>query len=226
MLDPLRAAVTLRCRAILFDLDGVLVDSSECVKRTWRRWALANELDPDEVMAVAHGRRTTETIQLVAPHLPAAEEGAALAASESTTTEGIYEVPGARELVAALPHTAWAIVTSGIRAVASQRIRHVKLPWPPVLVCADEIDRGKPDPEGYLTAAQRLGRPPGDCIVIEDSPAGIEAARAAGMRAVAIASTHDVEALAAADVIVPSIAALSIATSNGDDALEIRATET
>jgi sugar-phosphatase len=221
MLGVQRAVPAIRCRAVLFDLDGVLVDSTECVERTWRRWALAHGLDPARVITVAHGRRTTETIEIVAPHLPAAEEGAALALSESTTTDGIYEVAGARELVAGLPPTAWAVVTSGIRAVASLRIRHAKLPWPPVLICADEIERGKPDPEGYLTAAQRLGHLPGDCIVIEDAPAGIAAARAAGMRAVAIASTHAADSLAAADVIVHSLAALSISPSNDDGVLEI-----
>jgi sugar-phosphatase len=194
--------------AILFDLDGVLVDSTACVERAWRTWAARHGLDPDNVMQVAHGRRTVETVPLVAPHLVVADEVAALEGVEAHTTEGVYEVPGARELLERLPADAWAIVTSGIRSVATLRIRHTGLPMPRVLVCADEINRGKPDPEGYLTAAARLGRAPADCVVIEDTPTGLEAARAAGMRSIGIVGTYQASALAIADRVVPSLTAL------------------
>ena len=200
----------LHCAAILFDLDGVLVDSAECVERTWRRWALSHGLSPEHVRDVAHGRRTTEVIQLVAPHLAAGDETAALARSESTTTEGVYEVPGARALLRSLPSGAWAIVTSGIRDVATLRIRHTGLPMPKVLVCADDIQRGKPDPEGYLTAAAELGVAPADCVVIEDAPAGIEAARAGGMRVIAIGGTFEPAALSGADLVVPRLDSLAV----------------
>jgi len=213
----------IRCSAVLFDLDGVLVDSSACIERTWRTWALRHNLDPDRVIALAHGRRTVETVPLVAPHLVVAEEVAALAATESTTTEGVYEVPGARDLLRRLPPNAWAVVTSGIRVVAALRIRHTGLPMPRVLVCADEIQRGKPDPEGYLVAAKRLGRPAAECVVVEDAPAGLEAARAAGMRAIAVSGTYPATALAIADVVVPRLAALRIDTLAGGSSLEIRA---
>lgn len=191
--------------AILFDLDGVLVDSTECVERSWRNWAASRGLDADRVMQVAHGRRTVETVALVAPHLALAEEVAALEGVEAHTTEGVYEIPGARELLERLPLDAWAIVTSGIRSVATLRIRHTGLPMPRVLVPADEITRGKPDPEGYLTAAARLGRAPGECVVVEDAPAGLEAARAAGMRSIGIAGTFPASALTMADLVVPSL---------------------
>ena len=192
---------------ILFDLDGVLVDSTECVERSWRTWAVRRGLDPERVMQVAHGRRTIETVALVAPHLSLADEVAALEGVEAQTTEGVYEIPGARELLERLPRDAWAIVTSGVRAVATLRIRHTGLPMPRVLVCADEIRRGKPDPEGYLTAAARLGRAPADCVVIEDTPPGLEAARAAGMRSIGIAGTYPASALTA-DLVVPSLTSL------------------
>jgi len=194
--------------AILFDLDGVLVDSTECVERAWRKWAASRGLDPERVMQVAHGRRTIETVALVAPHLVLADEVAALEGVEAQTTKGVYEIPGARELVERLPSDAWAIVTSGIRSVATLRIRHTGLPMPRVLVCADEISRGKPEPEGYLTAAARLGRAPVDCVVIEDTPPGLQAARAAGMRSIGIAGTYTATALTMADLVVPSLAAL------------------
>lgn len=198
-----------RCKAILFDLDGVLVDSAECVERTWRRWATEHELDPERVIAAAHGRRAIETVRLVAPELSADAELAALAASESTTSEGIYEIAGARELLEQLPPERWAIVTSGIRPVAEFRVRYTRLPMPSVMICADEITHGKPNPEGYMTAAARLGFPPGDCIVIEDTPAGIESAHAAGMRAIAVAGTYPREELTTADAIVEHLTDLS-----------------
>jgi sugar-phosphatase len=149
-----------------------------------------------------------ETIPLVAPHLVVADEVAALEGAESHTTEGVYEVPGARELLERLPADTWAIVTSGVRSVATQRILHTHLPMPRVLVCADEIARGKPDPEGYLTAAERLGKPAAECVVVEDTPAGLEAARAAAMQSIGIVGTYPAAALGMADLVVPSLSAL------------------
>ena len=203
-------ALTLRCAAVLFDLDGVLVDSTACVEKSWRDWATRRELDPDRVMEVAHGRRTIETVRLVAPHLNANQEAAAIAAVESTTTEGVLEVPGARELLERLPANAWAIVTSGVRAVATLRIRHTRLPMPKVLVPADEIQRGKPDPDGYLTAARLLGVDPAMCVVVEDTPPGLEAARAGGMRSIGVSGTYPASALTRADYVVSRLDALQI----------------
>ncbi len=203
------------CDALLFDLDGVLVDSAELVERTWRRWAARHGLDPDAIVRIAHGRRTVETVRLVAPQLDAEAEGAALAASESAETDGVYEIAGARELLASLPAEAEAIVTSGIRVVAELRIRHTGLPTPRVLVPADEVRHGKPHPEGYLTAAELLGVDPARCIVVEDTPPGIEAAHAGGMRVIAITSTYRAEALKAADAVVGTLSQLRVRSSNG-----------
>ena len=205
----------LRCHALLFDLDGVLVDSAACVEATWRRWAARHRLDPERIIELAHGRRTIETVRLVAPHLNVAEEVAALEGGQANTTEGVFEMPGARELVEGLPPDAWAVVTSGVRSVATLRIRHVGLPLPPVLVCADEIARGKPDPEGYLAAAERLGRRPDECIVLEDTPPGIEAGRRARMRVVAIAGTYPAGALSNADVVAARLASVRVGRSDG-----------
>jgi sugar-phosphatase len=213
-------ACVFSCDAVLFDLDGVLVDSAEVVERTWRRWAARHRLDPEAVVHAAHGRRTVETVHLVAPHLAVSDEVAALAASESTETNGVYEVPGARELLESLPPRSWAVVTSGIRAVAELRIRHTRLPMPAVLVTADQVRHGKPHPEGYLTAAARLGVDPACCVVVEDAPPGIVAAHAAGMRVVAIASTYERAALTGADAVVPVLSRLSVATTS-DGRLEI-----
>ena len=209
------ASPTLRCRALLFDLDGVLVDSAACVEATWRRWAVRHRLDPERIIEVAHGRRTVETLPIVAPHLNVAEEVAALEGVEANTTEGVFEVPGARELVESLPRDAWAVVTSGARSIATLRIRHVGLPLPTVMVCADDITRGKPDPEGYLSAAEQLGRQPEECVVIEDTPAGIGAACNARMRVIGVAGTYPAEALADADIVVAQLASVRVTRADG-----------
>lgn len=200
----------LACDALLFDLDGVLVDSTACVENTWRTWAARHGLDGDAVVRTAHGRRAHEMVRLCVPHADPDAELAALVAHESTATEGVLEVPGAHTLLASLPADRWAVVTSGVRAVAEHRLRHVGLPIPRVMVCADEVARGKPDPEGYLAAAARLGIDPAACLVIEDAPAGLAAARAGGMRAVAVATTHRPEDLRDADAIAPTLAALAV----------------
>ena len=212
----------IRCAAILFDLDGVLVDSAACVEKSWRDWAVRRQLDPDRVMQVAHGRRTIETVQLVAPHLNAADEAAAIASVESTTTDVVFEVSGARALLERLPPNAWAIVTSGVRAVATLRIGHTALPMPNVLVPADEIQRGKPHPEGYVTAARHLGVDPAMCVVVEDTPPGLEAARAAGMRSIAVSGTYPAAALSLADYTVARLGAIHIDSAGCWPPLAIR----
>jgi mannitol-1-/sugar-/sorbitol-6-phosphatase len=212
---------SLQCAAILFDLDGVLVDSAACIEGTWRRWALQHQLDPAQVISLAHGRRAIETLQLVAPHLAPDTELAALAASESSTREGILEIEGAREMLQHLPPGTWGIVTSGVREAAIFRLRHTGLPVPEVLVCADEIQHGKPDPEGYLTAAGRLGVSPAACIVIEDAPAGLEAARAAGMRSIAVSGTYSRERLTMADYTISRLGAMQVSTAKNDARVEI-----
>ena len=200
----------MRAEALLFDLDGVLVDSSECVRRICTDWAIARGLDPAFVFRTGQGRRVQETVRAVAPHLDLDAEVATLVGLEARTTDGLLPVPGADALVAALPPNAWAVVTSGARAVATLRLRHVGLPVPQTLITADDVERGKPDPEGYLAAARALGRAPSECIVIEDAPAGIDAARAAGMRSIGIAGTFPAAELANATVVFPSLASIRV----------------
>jgi len=204
------ATVRLTCEALLFDLDGVLVDSTACIEQTWRTWAARHGFDAATVVRAAHGVRALETVRAVAPHLDADAELAALVAHEATATEGIWEVPGASALLDGLPPNRWAVVTSGVRAVAEHRLRHVGLPIPPVMVCADEVTHGKPHPEGYLAAAGRLRIAPAGCIVVEDAPAGLEAARVGTMRAVAVATTHRPEELRGAEAVAPALSALTV----------------
>ena len=217
-----RGRQALECDAVLFDLDGVLVDSTACVERHWRRWAAEHRLDPDAIMHLAHGRPTVETIRLVAPHLPAAEEAARLNAAEAFDTDGVAVVEGAVRLVDSLPRDAWAVATSGTRDTAMTRLRHGGLPTPTVLVTADDVTHGKPDPEASVLAARGLGVRPEACVVVEDAPPGIRAGRAAGMRVIAVVSTHARSELAEADVTVARLADIEVSRSDGRLILRVR----
>jgi sugar-phosphatase len=204
----------LECDAVLFDLDGVLVDSATCVERHWRRWAAQHHLDCDEIMQFAHGRPTVETIRLVAPHLPAEAEAARVDAGEAVDTDGVVAVQGAAQLVRSLPPNAWAIATSGTRNTALTRLRHTGVPVPSVLITADDVEHGKPHPEAYLLAAARLNVAPEKCVVVEDAPTGISAAHAAGMRVVALGTTHPQAELGDADVRATRLTDIQISASD------------
>ena len=183
------------CEAVLFDMDGTLVDSSHCVERTWRLWADRHRLDIDALLAISHGRQNHETIRLIAPQLETPEEIAFLVRTEEACREGIVAVPGAAVLLDALGRDRWAVVTSAWRTLAELRLHCAGLPLPEVLVSADDVTRSKPHPDGYLVAAARLGVDPAACLVIEDAPAGIESARAAGMPVIGITTTFPPERL-------------------------------
>ena len=201
------------CRAILFDLDGVLVDSSVIVERHWRRWAVQHGLQSEYILANAHGRRTMDTLRAVASHLQLdlEQEATLLEKSEIEDTEGLIAVPGAAELLQALPGRSWAVVTSGSRMLATTRLQAVGLPVPQAFVTAEQVRLGKPHPEGYLKAAGLLGLEPQDCLVIEDAPAGIQAAHAAGSRVIGVTTTFPVADLEEADFVVPELTRLRLA---------------
>ncbi len=182
-----RHAIT--CEAILFDMDGTLVDSTVCVEATWRTWAARHNLDIEKLLQVAHGRQNHETIRLVAPHLETTEEIDFLVRAEEDCQDGIVAVPGARDFVHMLPVERWAVVTSAWRRLAEIRLELAGLPLPATLITADEVKRSKPHPDGYLAAAARLGVEPAECLVFEDAPAGIEAAISAGMNVVGVKTT-------------------------------------
>jgi sugar-phosphatase len=185
------------CSAIVFDLDGVLVDSTRYVEEQWRLWASSKGLPVEPFLRVCHGRRALETIRLAAPHLDAEAEVAAFVPDDEAADPVFMPVDGAARLLDALPSGSWAVATSGPRAGATERLRSAGLPLPDVLICAEDVLRGKPSPDVYLLAAAGLGVDPTRCVVIEDAPAGIEAARAAGMAVVALTTTHRAEELPA-----------------------------
>lgn len=209
------------CAAIIFDLDGVLVDSTALVEKQWRRWASAKGLRPEPFLRVCHGRRAVETIRLAAPHLDAEAEVAALLPTEDPDAGAIRALSGASRLVGTLPARSWAVATSGSRADATGRLHRAGLPVPPVLICAEDVKRGKPSPDAYLLAATELAVGPEDCLVLEDAPAGIQAARAAGMSVVGITTTHRADQLTA-DVCAPSLAAVHLGRIDKDASGRLR----
>ena len=200
----------LLASVLLFDLDGVLADSTPSVVRAWSAWARRVGIDPDELLPKVHGRRAIETIRAARPDLDAEAELATLVADETTDNADTEEIPGARALVSGLPPDAWAIVTSGLREVATARLVASGVPIPRVMITAESIERGKPDPDCYLKGAAALGVEPRDCIVVEDAPIGAAAARAAGMRLIALTTTHRADQLEPADLIVPDLTHLSV----------------
>ena len=198
------------CSGILFDLDGVLVDSTRSVDRQWRLWAERKGVDGDKVIAIAHGVRTIEVIKYVAPHLDAEAEVREIESREADDHEGVNVMPGAAELVRGIPEGRWCVVTSGTRPLASARLRFGGLPVPEVLVTADDVVNGKPHPEPYLKGAKLLGVKPADCLVIEDAPAGIQSARAGGMKVIGITSTYPESQLSTADAVVKKLAQIQV----------------
>jgi sugar-phosphatase len=185
----LDAGTVLRAKAILFDMDGTLIDSTAVAEAVWRRWAARYGLDADEIIRTSHGRRTIDTARrFCPPGADPAAEAAWLESEERHLTDGLRPVPGASPLLQSLPRDRWAVVTSADRALAVARFAATGLPLPDVLITADGVQRGKPDPEGYLAAARRLGVSAPETIVFEDAPAGLAAGHASGARVIALAT--------------------------------------
>jgi mannitol-1-/sugar-/sorbitol-6-phosphatase len=185
------------CDAILFDLDGTLVDSNEAVVHQWQNFATRHGLQLADILAVSHGRQTGETMRIVAPHIDVEEEVRAHHRAEIENCSGVRPVHGAAELLSALREDEWAVVTACPRKLAEARIRAAGLPLPRHLIPAELVSRGKPHPDGFLLGAERLGVAPARCLVLEDAHTGIEAGLAAGMAVIGVATTFPRERLKA-----------------------------
>lgn len=183
--------------ALLFDMDGTLVNSTVVVERTWKRFAERHNLDCEKILAMSHGRRTAETVALFAPPgIDLEEETARIVAEEVADTDGIIAVPGAIDLLSSLPRERWAVVTSANRELAERRMTAAGLPLPGIMIAAEDVTAGKPAPDGFLAAARALGAAPSDCLAFEDAPAGLRAAHASGAMVLAVATTLKQEDLA------------------------------
>lgn len=194
------------CAAVLFDCDGVLVNSDASVISAWSRWAVDNDLHPNDVVPMVHGRRSEDIVSLLMPPQKRVAAVAQIDRYEVADAATVPAVLGARELTEAIPANKWAVVTSGKTSLAKARLAAAGIAIPSALITADIVERGKPDPEGYLAAAHELGIAPRHCVVLEDAVAGITAARAAGVLAVIGVGDRGLEGQA--DVVVPDLTAV------------------
>jgi mannitol-1-/sugar-/sorbitol-6-phosphatase len=203
----------IQCKAMLFDLDGVLIDSTRAVARVWHRWAVEHGFDPVEVIARAHGRPSLTTVSEYLPSADHAAENREVERREMNDLEGVVLLPGSAQLLNQLPPDRWTIVTSCTRPLAETRLRAAGLPIPARMVTSNDIKNGKPHPEPYLKGASVLGFAAADCVVVEDVPAGIRAGKASGAWVIAFRTTvKDAELLAAgADWLLNNCSDISVA---------------
>lgn len=209
--------IAIRCSALLFDLDGVLIDSTPAVARVWHDWAVERGLDPETVVRMAHGRPSRTTIGKLLPGADIDREDREVERRELADLDGVVLLPGARELLNILPPERWTIATSCTRPLAEVRLRAAGLPIPKTMITSSDVKIGKPNPEPYLKAAAKLGVAASDCIVVEDAPAGIRAGKAAGAKVVAFLTTmprRDLEE-AGTDWIIQNCADI-VASKDGD----------
>jgi sugar-phosphatase len=215
------ATTVLNARALLLDMDGTLVNSDAAVERIWRRWADQQGLDGSEVIKVVHGRQGYATMALLLPDRPVElnmADNARLLVEETSDLEGVVEIPGAHDFLVSLRGLPHALVTSADVALSTARMAAAGLAQPDVRITAESVGASKPDPEGFLKGAAELGVAPADCVVFEDSSAGIAAARAAGMRVVGVgprAGAH------APDAVVPDLTTVRVEPADADGGLRI-----
>lgn len=197
------------------------MDSTPSVERVWRTWAAKHGLDPERVASQAHGRRSIETIRAVAPELDAETENVIVEQMEIDDKEGVAALPGAAELLAHLPPERFAIVTSATRPLAVARLGYAGIPVPHHIITANDVIHGKPSPEPFLKGADLLGFAPADCLVFEDSPAGIASARSAEMKAIALQTTYPADQLQSAHAIIGNLADVKANVHNGNITLAL-----
>jgi mannitol-1-/sugar-/sorbitol-6-phosphatase len=215
---PLLQMTTIQCGGLLFDLDGVLADSTPAVARVWTIFANKHGFDPEETVRRAHGRPSIATIRELLPNANHIAESAVLERMEIEDIEDVVALPGAAELLHALPADKWTVVTSCTRALALVRLRAAGLPIPAQMVTSNDIVNGKPSPEPYLKGAELLGLAAADCVVVEDAPAGVRSGKAAGALVIALQTTERESLLreAGADWIVDTCASVNVAGAARD----------
>ena len=205
-----------QCEAVLFDLDGVLVDSTKSVVQIWTAWSESNGIPPTRTLEIIHGRRTTEVLEMLAPpHLNIKSEAEKIEAGISLKKGGTVAIPGADKLLNALPSDRWCVVTSGLKEFARIRLKDAGLPVPEILVSAEDVTNGKPHPEPYLKGAKLLGKAPADCLVIEDAVAGITSAHAGGMKAIGLTTTFAATELKGAEAVIQSLSQVQVNLNEG-----------
>lgn len=218
------ASVTVRCKGVLFDMDGILISSLGSVERSWTTWGLARGLDPTKVIHAAHGCRAIETIRKLRPDLDDEAELKYIEDLEVSDNEGLAVLPGVLALLGALPRDRWTVVTSATERLARVRLAAGGIPVPERLITADHVTSGKPHPEPYQKGAEILGFPPSECVVFEDSASGAKAGRAAGCTVVGTTFSHTVEELGAAHYLLPDVTGIAVEVLPGDAGLALHFT--
>jgi sugar-phosphatase len=213
-------AITITTRGILFDMDGVLISSTGADERCWLRWAKHHNMEGAFSVESTHGRRAVDTLRALRPDLDPVAEQRRLEDYDAEDYSGLIILPGVEKLLASLPADRWTIVTSATVRLLEGRLSHAGLPIPKMLVPAERVANGKPHPEPYLTGAKLLNLAPADCLVIEDSPAGVASGKAAGCKVLAVLSSHPREQLRGADWYVASLEQVT-ATSRSDGIITI-----
>src|SRR5579859_5590909 len=202
--------VEIRCKGVLFDMDGILISSIGSVERSWSKWAEMRGVDPEYACKTAHGRRAIETAAMLRPDLDSEAELKLIEDIDLADGEGLAVLPGVLDLLQALPVDRWTVVTSATDRLARLRMAQAGIPVPGRLVTAEDVEQGKPDPEPYLAGAALLGLPPDDCVVFEDAESGTLAGRAAGCTVIATTFSHEVESLAAAHYLIEDVTGVKV----------------
>jgi sugar-phosphatase len=214
-LSKTSSPVLIHCKGILFDMDGILISSIGSVERSWTKWALMRGIDPEHACRVAHGCRSIETVALLRPDLDPESENTIIEDLEIEDTDGVEVLPGALELLNALPPDCWTIVTSATAPLARVRLAASGIPVPDRFITAESVSQGKPHPAPYLAGAALLGFAPEECVVFEDAASGALAGRAAGCTVVATTFSHSIESLAAAHYLIPDLTGVEVLSTSG-----------
>ena len=216
--------LTINCRALLFDMDGVLIDSTPAVARVWKRWAIERGFDPERVASMAQGRPSITTIRELLPGADHLAENREIERREMEDLADVAACPGAHQILSHLPAQLWALVTSSTKPLAEVRLRAAGLPLPRFFVTGSDIVHGKPHPEPFLKGTALLGVPPEQCVVVEDTPAGIQAGKAAGARVLAFRTTMPDSQLHAAgpDWLADNCSALHIDAASLEHGIDLR----
>jgi sugar-phosphatase len=220
----LSTPATIRCKGVLFDMDGILISSLGSVERSWSTWGLARGLDAAKVIHAAHGCRAIETIRKLRPDLDDEAELKYIEDLEIADKDGLAVLPGVLALLASLPVHRWTVVTSATERLARVRMAEGRIPVPENIITADHVVNGKPNPEPYLRGAEILGLPAADCVVFEDSASGTKAGRAAGCTVIGTTFSHSIEELSAAHYLVTDLIGIQVEVLPGDEGLALHFT--
>jgi sugar-phosphatase len=218
------APVTLRCKGVLFDMDGILISSLGSVERSWSIWALKHGIDPAKAIHAAHGCPAIETIRKLRPDLDDRAELKFIEELEIADEDGLAVLPGVKELLVALPASRWTVVTSATERLARVRLAAGGIPVPERFIAADQVTSGKPNPEPYLRGAEILGFAAADCVVFEDSASGTKAGRAAGCMVIGTTFSHSIEELNAAHYLVTDLTGIEVEVLPDEEGLALRFT--